>query len=112
MKTAELTDALIIIRDRTTDRWDKEVLAEACNRLVELEERVGKKSKDEHEEWTEHDGAGQPVDDAIRVTVKYRGGFISRHATAFFHATFRHDRWTWDAMDVRPTDIIAYRVQP
>jgi len=59
MKTSELTNALIIIRDRTTDRWDKEVLAEACNRLVEMEERVGKESKDEHEEWTEHDGAEQ-----------------------------------------------------
>ena len=34
MKTAELTNALIIIRDRTTDQWEREVLAEACNRIT------------------------------------------------------------------------------
>ena len=38
MKTNELTNALIIIRDRTTDQWEREVVAEACNRLVACDE--------------------------------------------------------------------------
>ena len=112
MNTGQIVQGLMNMRDGLPRGHDRDLLAEACFKLSELEDRTRKEPRDDNEDWTEHDGTGSPVDEATRVSVKFRSGLISRHATAFFHRTGRHDRWTWDATDVRPTDIIAYRVQP